>query len=136
MNPEQVLEFVRAHHRAVLATLRSDGRPQMSPVLAAVDAEDRIIVSTRATSVKARNLARDPWIGLCVFTERFFGEWVQVEGTAEVLTLPAAMEPLVDYYRQVAGEHSDWDDYRAAMQHERRVLVRFAVERAGPTVAG
>ena len=112
-----------------MATFRRDGRPQLSPVLATVDTEGRAVVSTRATSAKAKNLARDPRVSLCVFSDTFFGAWVQVEGTAEVLSLPEAMEPLVDYYRRVSGEHPDWADYRAAMQAEQRVLVRFTIQR-------
>jgi len=105
-------------------------------VLCAVDAQGRVVVSTRELAVKVRNLERDPRVALCVLTNRFFGDWVQVEGATEIIRLPAAMDLLVDYYRRVAGEHDDWDDYRAAMERERRVIVRFAVERAGPNVSG
>lgn len=94
------------------------------------------MVSTREPAVKVRNLERDPRVSLCVLTNRFFGDWVLVEGTAEIVRLPAAMDLLVDYYRRVAGEHDNWDDYRAAMERERRVIVRFVIERAGPTVSG
>ena len=115
-----------------MATVRRDGRPQMSPVLAALDAQGRVVVSTRAASAKAQNLGRDPRVSLCVIPDAFFGSWVQVEGVAEVLTLPEAMEPLVDYYRRISGEHPDWAAYREAMQTEQRVLVRFTITRAGP----
>jgi PPOX class probable F420-dependent enzyme len=128
--------FLAEHHRAVMTTFRGDGRAQLSPVLCAVDDEGRVVVSTRETAVKTRNLRRDPRMALCVFTDRFFGPWVQVEGDAEIVPLPEAMEGLVDYYRRVAGEHPDWADYRAAMQRERRVVVRFRISRAGPTVSG
>ncbi|NHC45834.1 PPOX class F420-dependent oxidoreductase [Motilibacter aurantiacus] len=136
MDAERAREFVRANSRAVLTTFRADGRPQLSPVTVGVDAEGRVIVSSRETAVKVRNLRRDPRVAACVFTEGFFGDWVQVEGAAEVVPLPEAMELLVDYYRRLAGEHPDWDDYRSAMERERRVLVRFAIERAGPDVSG
>jgi len=136
MDAAQAQEFLRDNHRAVMATFRSDGRPQLSPVLCAVDAQGRVVVSTRELAVKVRNLERDPRVALCVLTNRFFGDWVQVEGAAEIIRLPAAMDLLVDYYRRVAGEHDDWADYRAAMERERRVIVRFAVERAGPNVSG
>jgi PPOX class probable F420-dependent enzyme len=86
--------------------------------------------------MKVVNLRRDPSASLCVFADSFFGDWVQIDGRAEVVSLPDAMEPLVDYYRRVAGEHPDWDDYRNAMERERRVIVRIAVERAGPDRAG
>jgi PPOX class probable F420-dependent enzyme len=129
-------DFLRAHHRAVLATSRSDGMPQLSPVACAVDDEARVLISTRETAVKAKNLRRRPHASLCVFTDAFFGEWVQVEGDAEVISLPDAMDLLVDYYRRVSGEHPDWDDYRAAMVRDRRVIVRITITRAGPDVSG
>ena len=132
----QAADFLRAHHRAVLATSRADGRPQLSPVLCVADDEGRILISTRETALKTRNLRRDPYASLCAFTDGFFGEWVQVEGDAEIISLPDAMDLLVDYYRRVAGEHSDWADYRAAMTRDQRVIVRITPTRAGPNVSG
>jgi PPOX class probable F420-dependent enzyme len=102
----------------------------------AVDEEDRVVVSTRETAMKTHNIRRDPRVSLCVFSEGFYGEWLQVEGRAEIVSLPQAMEGLVSYYRTLSGEHPDWDDYRRAMLEERRVLVRFSIERAGPDRAG
>jgi len=136
VTPDEAREFLRDNHRAVLATFRADGRPQLSPVLAAVDDEGRVLVSTRETAMKTKNLRRDPRVSLCVFTNRFFGGWAQVEGQAEIVSLPEAMDVLIDYYRRSAGEHDNWDEYRAAMERERRVVVRFTIERAGPTVQG
>ena len=130
MTPDEAGDFLRAHHRAVLSTFRSDGRPQLSPVGAGLDAEGRVIVSTSETTAKARNLRRDPRVTLCAFTEQFYGRWVQVEGTAEIVERPEAVELLVDYYRRLSGEHPDWDDYRRAMEDDERVLVRFRIERA------
>lgn len=136
MDLERARDFLRAHHRAVLATFRTDGRPQLSPVLCVVDDAGRVLISTRETAMKTRNLRRDPRAALCVFTDEFFGPWVQVEGEAHITSLPEAMDGLVDYYRRAAGEHPDWDDYRAAMQRERRVLVSITITRAGPDVSG
>ena len=136
MDPQRAREFLRANHRAVLATTRSDGRPQLSPVTAGVDAEGRILVSTRETAIKAKNLARDPRDTLCVLNDGYFGEWVQADGTAEIVHLPEAMDLLVDYYRRISGEHPDWDDYREAMRRERRVMVRVTITRAGPDASG
>jgi PPOX class probable F420-dependent enzyme len=136
MDVGEALAFVRQHHRAVLATRRADGRPQLSVIVAAVDDADRVVVSTREPAMKTRNLRRDPQVSLLVFTDDFFGPWVQLDGTATVLSLPDAMEPLVDYYRRLSGEHPDWDDYRAAMERDHRVLVQIRVERAGPDQAG
>jgi len=129
----QARAFLRDNHRAVMHTRRSDGTPQLSPVVAGVDDDGRVLVSTRERSAKVRNLRRDPHASLCVFTDRFFGDWVQLDGTVEVVGRPEATELLVDYYRRLAGEHPHWDDYRAAMEREGRVLLRLTVERAGPS---
>ena len=129
-------QFLREHENAVLATWRRDGRLQLSPVTVGLDAAGRAIIASRETAYKVRNLRRDPRAALCVFAEAFIGPWVQIEGTAEVVTLPEAMEPLVDYYRRLAGEHPDWDDYRRAMTADRRALIRITIERAGPDRQG
>lgn len=126
-------DFLRQQHRGVLATLRRDGRPQLSPVLAVIDDAGRVVVSTRSRSAKTHNLRRDPRVALCVFTDGFFGEWVQLEGRAEIVELPEAMDALVDYYRRASGEHPDWEDYRTAMRSEQRVVVRFQIERVSPS---
>jgi PPOX class probable F420-dependent enzyme len=119
-----------------MVTRHIDGRPQTSPVTCAADDEGKLVVSTRETAAKTRNLLRDPRVTLCLITDAFFGEWVQVDGEAEILRLPDAMEPLVDYYRTISGEHPDWDEYRRAMESERRVLVRVTITHAGPDVHG
>jgi PPOX class probable F420-dependent enzyme len=128
--------FVRDNHRAVLTTLRADGTPQMSPVTVGLDDSGAIVVSSRQTAFKVRNLRRDPQVYLCVFTDAFFGPWVRIDGTATVVDLPEAMEPLVEYYRRISGEHPDWADYRAAMVRDRRVLIRIEPTRAGPDRSG
>ena len=127
---------MRNHHRAVLATTRSDGRPQLSPVVVAVDDQDRVLISTRETAVKTKNLIRDRRASLCVFNDAFFGQWIQAEGDAEIIHLPEALDFLEDYYRRISGEHPDWDEYRAAMRRERRVIARITITRAGPDIGG
>ncbi|MDQ6650628.1 MAG: PPOX class F420-dependent oxidoreductase [Actinomycetota bacterium] len=136
MELDQAREFLRANHRAVLATLKRDGSPQLSPVTVSVDAAGFATMSTRATAYKVRNLERDPRAWLCLLNDGFFGEWVQLEAEAEIVGLPEAMEGLVDYYRSVSGEHPDWDDYRQAMERDQRVLVRLRLTRAGPDRMG
>jgi PPOX class probable F420-dependent enzyme len=128
--------FLSTHPRAILATTRSDGRPQLSPVLAAVDDDGRVLISTRETAVKAKNLARDPRASLCVINNAFFGEWIQAEGNAELIHLPAAMPILEDYYRRISGEHPNWEDYRESMRRDKRLIVRITIDRAGPDVSG
>jgi PPOX class probable F420-dependent enzyme len=130
MTPDQARAIVELSHRAVLATLRSDGRPQLSPVTAGIDGDGRVIVSTPGTTAKARNLRRDPRATLCAVTEAFYGAWAQIEGTVEIVEQPESVELLVDYYRRIAGEHPDWDDYRSAMVRDQRVLLRMTIERA------
>ena len=136
MDTTEALQFIRDNHRGVLMVYRRDGAVQASPVSAGVDAEGRVVISSRETAFKVKHLLRDPRAAYCGFADDFYGPWVQVEGPAEIVHLPEALEPLVDYYRSVAGEHPDWDEYRAAMVEEQRVIVRFEIERAGPNVAG
>jgi PPOX class probable F420-dependent enzyme len=136
VDTSQALDFLRQHHRGVLATTRSDGQPQLSPVTGSVDDQGRLVVSSRETAYKVRNLRDRPYGSYCGFTDRFFGDWVQVEGPVEIVPLPAAMDLLVAYYRSVAGEHPDWDDYRAAMERERRVIIAITPERVGPNRSG
>ena len=136
MDSDRARDFLRANHRAVMATTRADGTTQMSPITAGVDAEGRVVVSSRETAYKVRHVRALPYAAICAFTNGFFGEWVQVEGPVDVVSLPDAMEPLVDYYRAISGEHPDWDDYRAAMTSDRRVVLRLTIERSGPTLSG
>jgi PPOX class probable F420-dependent enzyme len=133
---EEALDFIRHNGRAVVATRRRDGSAQLSPVLATVDADSRVVVSTRETAMKTLNLRRHPHASILSLSDRFFGEWHSVDGPVEIVSLPDAMEPLVDYYRRAVGDHPDWDDYRRAMERDQRVLLRLTVERSGPTKQG
>jgi PPOX class probable F420-dependent enzyme len=133
---EAAVEFVRDNHHAILATTRADGRPQMSPIAVAPGPHGTVVVSSRETAMKTLNIEHRPEVSVCVFTDRFFGRWVQIDGTASVIRLPEAMEHLEAYYRAVSGNHSDWDDYRRAMIEERRVILSITPERAGPDRSG
>jgi PPOX class probable F420-dependent enzyme len=109
----------------------------MSPVAVTVDADGYAVVSSRETAMKVKNLRRDPRAWICAFPDTFYGEqFVQVEGDVTIVSLPEAMDGLVDYYRSISGEHPDWDDYRAAMVRDQRVLIKVALTRAGPDAAG
>jgi PPOX class probable F420-dependent enzyme len=132
----ELLEFLRPRHNAILVTHRADGGPQLSPVSYGVDAAGRIVVSTYPQRAKARNLRRDPRASACVLSDSWDGAWVQVDGTAEVIDLPDSVEPLVEYYRSISGEHPDWDEYRAAMVSQGKSLVRVTIERWGPIATG
>lgn len=132
---DQLLAYVRPRHTAVLLTWKASGRPQMSPVTCGVDDDGRIVVSTYPDRAKAVNLRRDQRASLCVLSDDD-DSWVQVDGTAEVIDLPDSLEPLVDYYRAIAGEHPDWDEYRAAMVHQGKSLIRVTVESWGPVATG
>ncbi|GIG41069.1 PPOX class F420-dependent oxidoreductase [Cellulomonas phragmiteti] len=131
-----LLEFVRPRHHLLLVTTRTDGRPQVSPVSGGVDDAGRIVVSTYPDRAKARNAQRDPRVSVCVLSDEWDGPWVQVDGRAEVLHLPEAEDALVDYYRCIAGEHPDWDEYRAAMRLQGKSLIRVTPERWGPLATG
>jgi len=136
MDLDQARAFLGDNHRAVLATTRGDGRPQLSPVTVALSDAGQLWISSRETAYKVRNLRRHPQASVCVMNDGFFGQWIQVEGPTTIISLPDAMDGLVEYYRRVAGEHPDWDDYRAAMERDRRVIIAIDIERAGPDQAG
>ncbi|HUN38502.1 MAG TPA: PPOX class F420-dependent oxidoreductase [Trebonia sp.] len=136
MNTEAALEFIRTQHHAVLGTLKADGTPQLSPVTVGADADGHVVISTRQTAYKVRNVRRDSRVWLCALPDGFFGQWAQIDGTAEIVELPEAMDPLIEYYRQISGEHPDWNDYRAAMERDKRVLLRITITKAGPSVSG
>ena len=132
----ELLEFVRPRHSMILVTTRRDGRPQVSPVTGGVDEQGRIVVSSYPERAKVANLRRTPACSVLVLSDDFGGAWVQVDGSAEVLDLPDAVEPLVDYYRAISGEHPDWDEYRQAMVAQGKSLIRITIERWGPVATG
>jgi PPOX class probable F420-dependent enzyme len=131
-----LLDFIRPRHHAILMTTRADGRPQASPNTCGVDTEGRIVISTYPERAKAQNVRRDSRVSVCVLSDDFGGPWVQVDGTAEVLDLPEAVEPLVEYFRCISGEHPDWDEYRQAMRDQGKSLIRITIDRWGPIATG
>ena len=133
---EELLEFLRPRHHAILMTTRRDGRPQASPNTCGVDGEGRIVISTYPERAKAANIRRDPRVSVCVLSDDFAGPWVQVDGVAEVIDLPESVEPLVEYFRVISGEHPDWDEYRQAMRDQGKSLIRVTIERWGPVATG
>jgi PPOX class probable F420-dependent enzyme len=133
---DQLMEFIRPRHHAVLSTTRQDGRPQLSPVTMGVDPEGRIVVSTYPERAKARNATRDERISVCVLSDEFGGEWVQVDGRGQVITQPEAVEALVVYFRSISGEHPDWAEYREAMRKQGKVLIRVTIDQWGPISRG
>ena len=135
MEIEKGLNYVRDNSRAVLATRRRDGSPQLSPVNIAV-VDEEIIMSTREAAIKTWNMRRDPISWLCVFPDKWLGRWVQLQCRAEIVSLPDAMDLLVSYYRTLSGEHPDWDDYKRAMVEDQRCIIKFEIEAAGPDIQG
>ena len=133
---ETLLEFLRPRHKGLLVTTRSDGRPQMSPVTCGVDTDGRIVVSTYPQRAKTSNARRDPQVSVCVVSDDWDGPYVQVDGRAEVLDMPEALDGLVEYFRCISGEHPDWDDYRDAMARQGKSLIRVHIERWGPIATG
>jgi len=133
---EELLDFLRPRHKGIYAATREDGRTQLSPVSCGVDPEGRIVVSTYPQRAKTRNTRREPEVSLCILSDDFGGPWVQVYGTAEVLDMPEAAEPFVDYYRSIAGEHPDWDEYKRAMADQGKSLIRITATSWGPVATG
>ncbi|MFI6995688.1 PPOX class F420-dependent oxidoreductase [Nonomuraea wenchangensis] len=132
----ELLDFLRSRHHGLLSTARADGRPQLSPVTCGVDADGRIVVSTYPERAKTRNAKRDERVSICVLSDDWNGPWVQVDGRAEVLDMPEALDGLVEYYRCIAGEHPDWDEYREAMRRQDKSLIRIHIDRWGPIATG
>jgi PPOX class probable F420-dependent enzyme len=133
---EGLAEFVAGKHRWVLATTRSDGRPQMSLVSGGMTADGRLAISTYPERVKARNARRDPLVSVAVMGSEFDGAWVQIDGTAEVLDMPEAADAFVEYYRSISGEHPDWDEYRRAMAEQGKCLIVIEPTRWSPVSTG
>ncbi|MFD5569672.1 PPOX class F420-dependent oxidoreductase [Streptomyces cadmiisoli] len=133
---DELLDFVRPRHRAILFTRRADGSPQASPLTCGVDDSGRIVVSTYPERAKTRNAKRDPRVGVLVLSDDWNGPWVQIDGTAEVIDTPDSVEPLVEYYRNIAGEHPDWAEYREAMVRQGKSIIRVTPERWGPVATG
>lgn len=133
---DELLEFVRPRHAMVLTTFRADGSLQSSPVTGGVDEQGRIVIASYPQRAKSANIGRTPRASVLVLSEQFHGPYVQVDGDAERIDLPAAVEPLVDYFRSVAGEHPDWDEYRQAMVDQRKCLLRITPRSWGPVATG
>lgn len=133
---DELLDFVRSRHHAIVITERSDGSPQASPVTCGVDEAGRIVIATYPSRAKTRNARRDPRVSVVVLSDDFGGPWVQADGDAEVIDVPEAVEPLVDYYRAIAGEHPDWAGYRAAMLRQGKTLLRVTPRHWGPVATG
>ncbi|MEU1872216.1 PPOX class probable F420-dependent enzyme [Streptomyces ambofaciens] len=132
----ELLDFVRPRHRAILLTRRSDGSPQGSPLTCGVDDAGRIVVSTYPERAKTRNARRDPRVSLLVLSDEWNGPWVQVDGIAEVIDAPDSVEPLVEYFRNISGEHPDWDEYRQAMVKQGKSIIRVTPQKWGPVATG
>ncbi len=132
----ELLDFIRPRHRMVLTTFRADGSLQSSPVSGGVDGEGRIVIASYPQRAKSANVRRGRTASVTVLSDDFDGPYVQVDGDAEVIDLPGAVEPLVDYYRSIAGEHPDWDEYRQAMIDQGKCLIRITPRRWGPVATG
>ncbi|KUL26658.1 PPOX class F420-dependent oxidoreductase [Streptomyces regalis] len=133
---EELLDFVRPRHRALLLTRRADGSPQASPLTCGVDDSGRIVVSTYPERAKTRNAKRDPRVSVLVLSDDWNGPWVQIDGSAEVIDSPESVEPLVEYFRNISGEHPDWDEYRQAMVKQGKSIIRVTPEKWGPVATG
>ncbi|MET9493885.1 PPOX class F420-dependent oxidoreductase [Streptomyces sp. NPDC006552] len=133
---DELLDFVRPRHRALLITARADGSPQASPLTCGVDDSGRIVMSTYPERAKTRNAKRNPRVSVLVLSDEWNGPWVQVDGTAEVIDSPDSVEPLVEYFRNISGEHPDWDEYRQAMLKQGKSIIRVTPAAWGPIATG
>ncbi|MQY16374.1 hypothetical protein SRB5_65720 [Streptomyces sp. RB5] len=132
----ELLDFVRPRHRGILLTRRADGSPQSSPLTCGVDDSGRIVMSTYPERAKTRNARRDPRVSVLVLSDDWDGPWVQVDGVADVVDAVDDVEPFVEYFRNISGEHPDWDEYRAAMLKQGKSLIRVTPQRWGPVATG
>ncbi len=133
---DEMLEFVRPRHHCLLVTTRADGSPQISPVTCGVDPQERLVIATYPSRAKTRNARRNPAVSACILSDEFNGAWLQLDGRAEVLDMPEALDGLVEYFRSISGEHPDWDEYRSAMARQGKSLLRMTIERWGPIATG
>ncbi|WP_328605647.1 PPOX class F420-dependent oxidoreductase [Amycolatopsis sp. NBC_00345] len=133
---DALVEFLKTRHHAILTTRRADGSPQLSPLTCGVDDQGRLVVATYPKRAKVVNIRREPQVSVCVLSDEWNGPWVQLDGTAEVIDLPDAVEPLVDYFRSISGEHPNWDEYREAMRKQGKSLIRVTIDRWGPIATG
>lgn len=129
-------DFIRDRHHVVLLTRKADGSPQASPVTAGLDTEGRVVISTYPERAKVYNLRRDPRCSVLVLSDDFGGAWVQADGNAEVIDAPDSVEPLVEYFLVISGEHPDWDEYRQAMLDQGKSIIRITLNRWGPIATG
>ncbi len=132
----ELLDFVRPRHRMVLSTFRADGSLQSSPVTGGVDQQGRLVIASYPQRAKSANIRRTPEASVVVLSDEFNGAYVQIDGDAEVIDVPDAVDLLVDYYRAIAGEHPDWDEYRSAMLTQGKCVIRVTPRRWGPVATG
>lgn len=132
----ELADFIRDRHHVILLTRKADGSPQASPVTAGLDAEGRVVLSTYPERAKVHNLRRDPRCSVLVLSDEFNGAWVQADGNAEVIDAPDSVEPLVEYFRVISGEHPNWDEYRQAMLDQGKSIIRITLNRWGPIATG
>jgi PPOX class probable F420-dependent enzyme len=139
VNQEDVMKiadaqkFLQENHRACIAVRQKDGWPQMTLVTPGIDAEGRVIITSRGTTYKLKHLRRDPRVSMLIFGEQYSGsKFVQIHGTAEIIDLPEAMDMLIYWYKQLRGEHKNWDEYRKQMVDQKRAIIRVKIDKVGP----
>ena len=132
---DELGEFVTDRHQGVLITTKDDGSVQASPVTCGWS-DGQILVATYPSRAKAVNARKRTGVSIVVLSDEFNGAWVQIDGDADVLDVPEAVDGLVEYFRCVAGEHSDWDEYREAMVRQNKSLIRITPRRWGPVATG
>jgi PPOX class probable F420-dependent enzyme len=132
----ELVEFLRDRHHAIVITTRADGTAQASPVSAGIDRQGRVVVATYPQRAKVANARSNSTGAMLFLSDDWNGPWVQVSGRFDVVDLPDAVEPLVDYFRAISGEHPNWDEYRQAMIAQGKCLLRLTIDAWGPVATG
>ncbi len=130
-------KFLRDNHHGVLVTRKKDSSLQMTLVSPVIDDEGKVIITSRESTYKVKNIKRNPQISLLVYGDQFNGSnYIQIDGRAEIIPLPQAMDIVLDWHRQIRGVPANWDEIREKTKTERRIAMRVTIERVGPQNKG
>ena len=126
-------EFLRHNHHGVLVARKRDGSLQMTLVSPVIGGDGRVTITARESTYKVKNIRRNPQVSLLVFGEKFNGSnYIQIDGKAEVIAQPQAMDIVLDWHRQIRGEPANWDEIRKKTLAEGRIAIRLTIEKVGP----
>jgi PPOX class probable F420-dependent enzyme len=137
MEVNEAREFLKDKHHGVLVTRKKDGSLQMTLVSPVISSDGRVIITARERTYKVKNIKRNPQISLLVYGEKFHGSnYIQIDGRAEVIPHPQAMDIVLDWHRRIRGEPKSWDEIRQKTLAEGRIAIRVTIEKVGPQNRG